>query len=677
MVWSSFTADLRWLPSSPGSSASDHRHAAKANSAELLSEAFATIMLHSASACLQFSLPTYVQPRLYLKSLLSALASEQRAWQDFRSSSAAARASASILTKDAYRWSANVGPLLSAHNARLRCPLLTSGRCMAAEKTIFYAVYVPERADESNYVFLTLDEAMACAQKFSDVGARFKAFTVEAEARIFCASGREREPHKSRCSSIGEPSSCFSKPTPSELFALRQDIEQFRTRRFVEKVLSNPRFLVSQESDSAAILHAGCRYNALHLAARCGNYDVCEFVLNLLDDGEYVKRLFPGCTPETVENGRRFILDSYLNTPDKLLNATPLYLAAKFGHVSVVRLLTSYKECDKCRPSALGLLPVDVVCESVSSADPDVKRSIQLYVGPISYYVPLYREGRHRDSEVFVLKPPCRELPVQSFRVSKDVPTEFFIDACGGPFANEVEAGKFYNSWLKMACFTMKPKMDCIGLCSTDSLREMESMGRKLAGQVDCPWAEYWHFLKSFCDLRTHRGLSKFNWFLRRRHVLLCNLKNVSPELPNDSDAPAERATDDEAVRELTAPMSNVILDDEPMYRTPPESPCKISFAEIGGVEAFCATSEASCLPFIHGELPLKTDYDAFEAVRFNNNLSDYPFVQRWFDRTSAYPEQEMVKWAPVGSPRERTMRFKISPKVIRRRLFNNPTARP
>ncbi len=55
-----------------------------------------------------------------------------------------------------------------------------------------------------------------------------------------------------------------------------------------------------------------------------------------------------------------YVLDTYLNTPDKFLNETPLHFASKFGSVEIVQLLVSYPECDRERKNNKGETPADV-----------------------------------------------------------------------------------------------------------------------------------------------------------------------------------------------------------------------------------------------------------------------------------------------------------------------------
>lgn len=55
-----------------------------------------------------------------------------------------------------------------------------------------------------------------------------------------------------------------------------------------------------------------------------------------------------------------YLLDTYLNTPDKFQNETVLHFASKLGCVDIVELLVSYPECDRERRNTQGLTPAEV-----------------------------------------------------------------------------------------------------------------------------------------------------------------------------------------------------------------------------------------------------------------------------------------------------------------------------
>lgn len=56
-----------------------------------------------------------------------------------------------------------------------------------------------------------------------------------------------------------------------------------------------------------------------------------------------------------------YLLDTYLNTPDKFLNETPLHFASKFGTPDILELFLSFPECDRDRKNTKGETPFDVI----------------------------------------------------------------------------------------------------------------------------------------------------------------------------------------------------------------------------------------------------------------------------------------------------------------------------
>ena len=66
----------------------------------------------------------------------------------------------------------------------------------------------------------------------------------------------------------------------------------------------------------------GPRYNALHVAARSNQAGICQLLLDTLEDPNFIDKLY-GHTNETdsTRSSRiNFIVDLYLNTPDKAVS---------------------------------------------------------------------------------------------------------------------------------------------------------------------------------------------------------------------------------------------------------------------------------------------------------------------------------------------------------------------
>jgi len=109
----------------------------------------------------------------------------------------------------------------------------------------------------------------------------------------------------------------------------------------------------------------GSRYNALHIAAKKGKPEMCEFILNTVGDPKFMQWHYGEDKCKTYLNPAQIMQDLYLNTPDKGLNETPLHFAVKFGFKDVVRVLVSYSQCIKILPNKYNQLPIDVRFEQI------------------------------------------------------------------------------------------------------------------------------------------------------------------------------------------------------------------------------------------------------------------------------------------------------------------------
>ena len=104
----------------------------------------------------------------------------------------------------------------------------------------------------------------------------------------------------------------------------------------------------------------GSRYNALHVAAKARNADICSLILQTVGNVAFIQLLYGDDDDASCKDRARILVDLYLNTPDKALNETPLHFAVKFGSLSVVDVLVSYPQCDKNAKNKFGQAPRDV-----------------------------------------------------------------------------------------------------------------------------------------------------------------------------------------------------------------------------------------------------------------------------------------------------------------------------
>ena len=174
-------------------------------------------------------------------------------------------------------------------------------------------------------VFTEKSEALLSVKKNS--GARFKAFNNRNEAKAF-AYGNAITPSSRQVSPVlipksEDPIGNYRAPKPAEIVCFRKLIEKGELGQLSELIYENPKYLVSS-GDTPVILQAGFRYNAMHVAAKVGKRDVCKLIVDVLENDDFWKLLYPSNEKNMKDhhvNSRRkmFVLDMYLNTctPDK------------------------------------------------------------------------------------------------------------------------------------------------------------------------------------------------------------------------------------------------------------------------------------------------------------------------------------------------------------------------
>lgn len=158
----------------------------------------------------------------------------------------------------------------------------------------------------------------------------------------------------------------FSAPKKPEINALRAMIEKNDVEGFKEKVLSNPRFLISA-GDTPVAVQESFRYNALHACAKDNRHQICHFLLGVLSSTSYMQKLYRNDTPEQSKARTVHLLDSYLNTAEKGLGETPLHFACKFGSLEVARLLYACEHCDKMALNKAGKTPKEIICTKATT----------------------------------------------------------------------------------------------------------------------------------------------------------------------------------------------------------------------------------------------------------------------------------------------------------------------
>lgn len=133
----------------------------------------------------------------------------------------------------------------------------------------------------------------------------------------------------------------------------------------------------------------GCRYNVMHVAAKENQAGVAQLLLDTLENPDFMRLMYPDDEEVMLQKRIRYIVDLYLNTPDKAVSShtvpakplkiwlfpkvvngpfvrtfqgfeTPLHFACKFGCPDVVNVLCSHPDIDKNCKNKDGQKPCEV-----------------------------------------------------------------------------------------------------------------------------------------------------------------------------------------------------------------------------------------------------------------------------------------------------------------------------
>ncbi|KAL1267214.1 hypothetical protein QQF64_002889 [Cirrhinus molitorella] len=374
----------------------------------------------------------------------------------------------------------------------------------------------PAAEEGSPHVYLNKTSALKAVMKLK--GARFKAFATKEDAENFakgvCVSPHKPSPEKNSAECLLssdavnlEKANEFKSPRTQDLTAkLRKTVEKGDEGTFRELVWGNPRYLIGS-GDNPTIVQEGCRYNVLHVAAKENQAAMARLLLETLEDPEFMRLMYPDDQELMLQQRIRYIVDLYLNTPDKASNETPLHFACKFGCPEVVDVLCSHPGIDKHCRNKYDQKPSAVICERKNKGK-EVKQKIMEYLED-RFYVPLLRAADNTLHPV-IGAPWCPGSPescdqLYSPKRMMDSPKNptMTVKAFAGPL-NPSKAEEFHRLWKTPP----RERAEYFHhILKTDSERGAERVGRELAHEMGHPWAEYWDFLSCFMDLSSTDGL--------------------------------------------------------------------------------------------------------------------------------------------------------------------------
>lgn len=176
-------------------------------------------------------------------------------------------------------------------------------------------------ADEKNMeqrIYTSRADAMKAVKEV--MGARFKKFSTKDDAQRFVEERRV----DSVCMDnnvdnvIAEKKvNAFPSVKVPDLSSFRKLIESGNIEKFVEMAWKNPHYLINTQKDAPEILKPSGRYNALHCAVIYGSLVICKKLMEILEDDNYWRLVYPNDSVEVRTKRRNHLIDLYLNTREK------------------------------------------------------------------------------------------------------------------------------------------------------------------------------------------------------------------------------------------------------------------------------------------------------------------------------------------------------------------------
>uniref|UniRef100_A0A674P9Z7 Ankyrin repeat and LEM domain-containing protein 2 n=1 Tax=Takifugu rubripes TaxID=31033 RepID=A0A674P9Z7_TAKRU len=385
---------------------------------------------------------------------------------------------------------------------------------------------------ERAHVFTDRKDALQAVKTMK--GARFKAFPNREDAEKFAKGICDYFPSPSKtipCTSPAragplvskgnmevdtnqERANCFKSPRTQDLTAkLRKAVEKGDKEAFSELVWINPRYLIGS-GDNPTIVQEGCRYNVMHVAAKENQAGIAQLLLDTLENPDFMHLMYPNDQEDMLQKRIRYIVDLYLNTPDKAGFETPLHFACKFGCPEVVNVLCSHPDIDKNCKNKERQRPCDVICNRRNKTE-EVKQKIIDYLED-RCYISLLRATDNSSQPVIgaLWSPETLESLSMTHRHGRSpIDPVMAISAFAGPLSPS-KADDFRRSWKTPP---REQAQHFHNILKSDPDRGAERVGRDLARGMGAPWAEYWDFLECFVDLSSTEGLRKLEEYLSKR----------------------------------------------------------------------------------------------------------------------------------------------------------------
>ncbi|CAF1682849.1 unnamed protein product [Rotaria magnacalcarata] len=402
----------------------------------------------------------------------------------------------------------------------------------------YYAVWIPSNVEttENQLIFDDMKSAFTLCKKYSKYNSRVKIFANRHDAENFIQERRNslinNDDTNMSIEQVTKPINSDAEKLPysdvptSELTKLHNLVEKGAEIEFERLIWSNPRYLISS-GDSPTIVKISVRYNSMHVAALSGQSAIIRTLIKTIKSVHFIRRLYINDTEEQTQKRIRFILDMYLNTPDKMQNETPLHLASKFGHYDAVCTLLDEPICSRDAVNKAGLTPRDIICSRAKEKSKE-KKIVQLFES--TYYIPIYSRkitmekivSKPVDEKTF--KPLLNTIQQSASNLPVECDNEMILIAFAGPTTYDL-AMKFYTSvssstrgQARRAQSLLSSPKSPIYIVRSDAEKGWERVARSYALETySINWSEYWPFLDTYINLSSNDGLRLLEYYLQQR----------------------------------------------------------------------------------------------------------------------------------------------------------------
>ncbi|XP_065053365.1 ankyrin repeat and LEM domain-containing protein 2-like isoform X1 [Rhopilema esculentum] len=375
---------------------------------------------------------------------------------------------------------------------------------------VYYAVCTPKDKETTHkdLVFTSLKDASSAMKGLRQ--ARLRKFSCKEAAVNFTKCDNLEFSKLNGDVKPGESKIEYKSPKPQELVVFRNAVECGKLEQVQSFIDENPTYLVST-IEVPVILQEGCRYNALHVAAKANQLEMFKLILQNVQDPELWKKLFPNETSlEALDAKCERMVDYYLNTSDKGAGDTPLHMACRFGYADIVRYIVSLPCVDRYKKNRFEEAPDQVICSRCSGNESQKKKEIEDLLSTKFYITLLRTEDDTRDPIICAPVSSSMEAVKKHNLNSSSSPLDstMKVGAFAGPMTKN-KANVFFEEW---KCKEWKSPNRSI--FAKDFEKGKERVGRDLSKKHGVAWTEYWPFLQSFANLSSPAGLQKLeNYF--------------------------------------------------------------------------------------------------------------------------------------------------------------------